>query len=134
MLGHYVNTVAQGDEVKVEKSGLPSYGTHNPQSRDLGLASNVTFVPQNVRMSQGNGSGVAKINWESDGSRTGCELHMNTGDPASEAAWSYKGSFSGGKCEIGGFTPGAKLWARVRKIGRAGETGGWSDPATMMVT
>ena len=60
VLGHHVNTVAQGDEMKVEKSGLPSYGTPNRQARDLGLASNVTFVPQNVRMSQGNGSGVAK--------------------------------------------------------------------------
>ena len=30
--------------------------------------------------------------------------------------------------------PGATFWVRVRKIGTKGETGGWSDPANIMVT
>jgi hypothetical protein len=85
-------------------------------------------------LSQGNGSGVIKCQWQSDGSGTGCEVQTTTGDPNNDAGWNYKGSFSGGKCEIGGFTPGSTIWARVRKIGRHGETGPWSDPAKIMVT
>ena len=37
-----------------------------------------------------------------------------------------------GKCELDGFTPGQTAWGRVRKIGRHGETGPWSDPAKIM--
>lgn len=33
--------------------------------------------------------------------------------------WSYKGSFTGGPADLSGFTPGATLWVRVRKIGNA---------------
>jgi hypothetical protein len=134
VLGNYVNSVAQGDLAIIELSGFPSYATRAVHGKDLGLQSNVSFIPQDLTMSQGNGSGVARLDWVSDGTRTGCELQMNTGDPNSEAGWGYKGSFTGGKCVVSGFTPGATLWARVRKIGLHGETGAWSDPATMMVT
>jgi hypothetical protein len=62
------------------------------------------------------------------------ELQTNTGDPNMPANWSYKGSFTGGRAELPGLTPGSTLWVRVRKIGTKGETGGWSDPANIMVT
>jgi hypothetical protein len=41
---------------------------------------------------------------------------------------SYKGSFTGGRADLSGLTPGTTIWVRVRKIG------GWSDPASIMVT
>jgi hypothetical protein len=50
------------------------------------------------------------------------------------ANWSYKGSFTGGRADLSGLTPGTTFWVRVRKIGTKGETGGWSDPASIMVT
>jgi|SRR5579864_5336830 len=133
-LGHYVNVVSNGDRAKVDLSGFPGYDSRHSRSLDKGMVSNVSFLPQNLRLSQGNGSGIIKCQWESDGSGTGCEVQTTTGDPNNDAGWSYKGSFSGGKCEIAGFSPGNTVWARVRKIGRHGETGPFSDPAKIMVT
>jgi hypothetical protein len=33
-----------------------------------------------------------------------------------------------------GFTAGTVIWGRVRKIGKGGEVGDWSDPAQIMAT
>ena len=45
----------------------------------------------------------------------------------------YRGSFTGGKAVLDGFTVGATIWGRVRKIGTGGEVGDWSDPAQFLV-
>ena len=42
-------------------------------------------------------------------------------------------NFSGGKAVLDGFTVGATIWGRVRKIGTGGEVGDWSDPAQFLV-
>ena len=69
-----------------------------------------------------------------DRARSINQLQTCTGDPNTPANWSYKGSFSGGRAELNGFTTGITLWGRVRKIGTAGQVGDWSDPAQVMVT
>jgi hypothetical protein len=133
-LGHYVNIVAQGNQATIELSGFPTYSTAHVQPEDKGMVSNVTFIPQNFRMMHGGTSGTIKFRWHGDGSRTGCELQTNiTDQPSNDAAYTYAGSVLGGKAELGGFVPGTTVWGRVRKIGRHGETGPWSDPAKLMV-
>jgi hypothetical protein len=127
-LGGYVNTVADGDLATIELSGFPSYDTNHPQ------AGPVDFVPQNVRAERTQVSGQVIVKWKGDGSRAVYEVQINPSDPNVAANWSYKGSFTGGKAELSGFTPGATVWFRVRKIGTKGETGGWSDPASIMAT
>lgn len=57
------------------------------------------------------------------------EVHLCDGDPTVAGNWSYRGSFSGNRAELNGFTPGNVVWGRVRKIGTGGEVGDWSDPA-----
>ena len=61
------------------------------------------------------------------------EVQTNTGDPNSEGDWKPAGLFSGGKANLGGFTPGATIWVRVRTVGLKGVLGAWSDPAKIMV-
>ena len=39
-----------------------------------------------------------------------------------------------GRAVLDGFTPGATIWGRARKIGKGGEVGDWSDPAQIMAT
>jgi hypothetical protein len=124
----YVNQVANGDPTIIDLSGLPRYSTEHGPSGD------VTFVPENVRVEQGNGSGKIVVRWKGDGSKSMYEVQVCTGDPMVEANWSYKGSWTGGKAQLDGFTPGATVWARVRKLSAAGKKGGWSDPAELMVT
>jgi hypothetical protein len=128
-LGGYVNTIAQGDLATIELSGFPSYDTNHSQT-----GGGVAFVPQNVRLERTPVSGAVTVKWQGDGSRAVYEVQINTSDPNVAANWSYKGSFTGGRADLSGFTPGATLWVRVRKIGTKGETGGWSDPASIMVT
>jgi hypothetical protein len=127
-LGGYVNTIADGDEAKIELSGFPSYDTNHPQGGPI------TFVPQNLRLERSPVSGGFIAKWQGDGTRATYEVQTTTGDPNVAANYAYKGSFTGGRAELSGFTPGVTVWVRVRKIGTKGETGGWSDPANIMVT
>jgi hypothetical protein len=41
---------------------------------------------------------------------------------------------SGAEAVLKGFTPGTTISGRVRKIGKGGEVGEWSDPAQVMAT
>ena len=127
-LGTYVNLVAKGDQAIIDLSGFPSYTTGRTQS-----TGGVDFVPENVRWEDGTVGGQAILRWKGDGSHAMYEVQTCTGDPNTEANWTYRGSFSGGRAVLDGFTPGVVIWGRVRKIGKGGEVGNWSDPAQMRV-
>lgn len=122
--GTAVNLVAKGDKATIDLSGFDSYSTTRTQS-----GGGVTFIPQNVRWEHGTVSGACVLRWKGDGKGSLYEVQTCTGDPAVEANWHYRGSFSGGRADLDGFTPGAIAWGRCRKIGTGGEVGGWSDPA-----
>jgi hypothetical protein len=128
-LGTYVNLVAKGDQTIVDLSGFPSYTTDRTQS-----AGGVTFVPQNVRWEDGTVGGEEILRWKGDGTKAMYEVQTCTGDPNNPANWTYRGSFSGGKAVLKGFSAGTVIWGRVRKIGKGGEVGDWSDPAQIMAT
>ena len=128
-LGTYVNLVAKGDQTIVDLSGFPSYTTDRVQS-----TGGVTFIPQNVRWEDGTVGGEEILRWKGDGSKSMYEVQTCAGDPNNPANWNYRGSFSGGRAVLKGFTPGTTIWGRVRKIGKGGEVGDWSDPAQVMAT
>lgn len=128
-LGTYVNLVAKGDQTIVDLSGFPSYTTDRTQS-----TGGVTFIPQNVRWEDGTVGGEEILRWKGDGTKAMYEVQSCTGDPNNPANWTYRGSFSGGKAVLKGFTAGTVIWGRVRKIGKGGEVGDWSDPAQIMAT
>jgi hypothetical protein len=128
-LGTYVNLIADGDQATIDLSGFPSYPTKHAQG-----GGGVSFVPQNLRLRQGDTAGSAVARWQGDGTQAMYEVQTCTGDPNVQVNWSYRGSYSGGRAELNGLPPGSTVWARVRKIGTGGATGGWSDPAQLMVT
>jgi hypothetical protein len=123
-LATYVNLVAKGDKAVIDLSGFDSYSTARVQS-----TGGVTFIPQDVRWEHGTVSGAEALRWKGDGKGSLYEVQTCLADPTVEANWSYRGSFSGGRGDLNGFTPGSIIWGRVRKIGTGGEVGGWSDPA-----
>jgi hypothetical protein len=125
-IGTYVNLVAKGSKAIIDLSGCDSYSTARVQSSGA-----VAFIPQDARWQQGNISGAAVLRWKGDGKGSVFEVQTCATDPAVEANWHYRGSFSGGKAELDGFAPGAIIWGRLRKIGTGGQVGGWSDPAQM---
>jgi hypothetical protein len=126
-LGTYVNLVAKGDKATIDLSGFDSYSTSHA------VSTGVAFIPQNVRWEDGMNSGGAVLRWKGDGKGSLYEVQTCTGDPNTEANWTYRGSFSGGRAALDGFTPGTLIWGRARKIGLGGEVGGWSDPAQKRV-
>jgi hypothetical protein len=126
-LGGYVNTVANGDASKVEKSGFPSYETGQPADP------NPPAAPADVRVRHGDLSGEIVIRYRPARQHSMNEVQKCTGDPAVEANWQHAGMFGGGKATIGSLTPGALLWIRVRTCGLKGVMGAWSDPAQIRV-
>lgn len=127
MQGGYVNGIAQGDASLVEKSGFPSYTT--ARTPDL----TAPAAPQNLRLVQGDMSGVIVARYKPDRQGSTNELQTCTGDPNTEADWHTKGMYQGGRAEMDGFTPGTVVWVRVRTVGLKGVMGAWSDPAQMRV-
>jgi hypothetical protein len=123
-LGTFVNLKAKGDQATIDLSGFPSYTTDRTKS-----TGGVTFIPQNARWEDGTVSGQEILRWKGDGTRAAYEVQTCTGDPNLPGNWTYRGSFTGGKAVLDGFTPGTVIWGRVRKIGTGGEVGDWSDPA-----
>ena len=126
-LGGYVNLVADGDPVKVEKSGFPSYDTsHPPQTAP-------PAAPTELRLRQGDLSGQFVARYHAARSPSMNEVQTCTGDPNVEANWHHAGMFSGGKATVGGIPPGTTVWVRVRTAGNKGVMGAWSDPAKLVV-
>ena len=127
VLGHYVNSVAKGDPVIVEKSGFPSYETNRAADNSPPEA------PTNLRLNHGDVSGAIRARYKPEAPGSANEVQTTTGDPNMEASWTQKGIFKGGTADLFGFTPGAVVWVRVRTVGNKGVMGAWSDPAQIRV-
>ena len=126
-LGNYVNTVANGDPVIVEKSGFPFYETARPADFAPPAA------PSDLRLRAGDLSGEIVARYRPARENSINEVQKCTGDPAVEANWEHAGMFRGGKATIGSLTPGGLVWIRVRTCGLKGVMGAWSDPAQIRV-
>jgi hypothetical protein len=126
-LGNYVNTVADGDPSIVVQSGFPSYETARTPD------TNPPAAPQNPVVRHGDLSGTIVFRYRPDRQHSVNEVQTNIGDPNSASDWKPAGLFSGGKANLGGFTPGTTIWVRVRTVGLKGVLGAWSDPAKIMV-
>lgn len=127
VLGHYVNGIAKGDPVIVEKSGFPSYATRRAPDTAPPAA------PANLRLRHGKLPGAIVARHKPARSRSTNEVQCTTGDPNNEADWHTKGMFQGGRAELDGLTPGTVVWVRVRTVGLKGVMGAWSDPAQIRV-
>ena len=127
VLGNYVNGVAKGDAMIVEKSGFPSYDTSKTADTAPPAA------PSDLRLRHGDLSGLIVARYRPDRHPNTNEVQTNTGDPNVEVDWHVKGIFQGGRAELSGFTPGGVVWVRVRTVGLKGVMGVWSDPAQIRV-
>ncbi len=126
-LGGYVNDLAKGDAMLVNKSGFPSYVTGTP-ANDAPPA-----APENVVLRHGDLSGTIVARYRPAKERTINEVQINLGDPNTESGWTHAGMYSGGKAILGSLTPATTLWVRIRSVGLKGVMGAWSDPAKIIV-
>lgn len=109
--GNYVNITAKGDPVIVELSGYPSY------VRRYSANYAPPPAPVNMRVNQGPVSGSFLLRFKAGRRPSMNEVAVNTTDPTNEADWRSYGSFSGGRVELSGFTPGELVWVRARTMG-----------------
>jgi hypothetical protein len=126
-LGHYVNSIAKGSAMIVEKSGFPSYSTAKTPDTAPPAA------PENLRLSHGRLSGTFLLRYKPDRKQSTNEVQICLSDPNREEDWQPQGIFRGGRAELGGFTPGIVVWVRVRTVGLKGVMGSWSDPAQIRI-
>ncbi len=126
-LGTYVNTVARGQALIVEKSGFPSFAT--ARTRDFSPPA----APTNLRLRHLTLPGSVLARYVPPRRRGANEVQVTTGDPNDESAWQTHGFYPGGIAELTGQTPGVVIWVRVRAVGLRGVMGSWSDPAQIRV-
>ena len=126
-LGGYVNGIAKGDPVIVDKSGFPSYNTAQV------IDTSAPAGPADLRLKHGDLPGTLVARYKPDRQPNTNEVQANTADPNNEADWHTKGMFLGGRADLDGFTPGIVVWVRVRTVGLKGVMGAWSDPAQIRV-
>ena len=126
-LGSYVNLTANGDPVIVMQSGFPSYITART------VNDNPPPAPTEVRMVQGLVSGAFQLRFKPGRTPSMNEVAVNVGDPMVENDWQDRGTYTGGRVDLDGFTPGTLVWARARTLGLKGVVGDWSDPAQLRV-
>ncbi|MEQ1862544.1 MAG: hypothetical protein ABMA13_21705 [Chthoniobacteraceae bacterium] len=127
-LGIYVNLVAKGDPMILEKSGFPSY-----DSTPTPLPAHPA-APENVKLRNGDGSGTVTGRCKPDRANSTNVAQITTGDPNNEAGWQQVLIFNGGKAVITGLTVGSIVWVRFATVGAGGQLGDWSDPARIVVT
>lgn len=126
VLGGYVNLVAGGSAIIVEKSGFPSFAT--VRARDFSAPA----APADLRLRHLQ-TGAVLARYRPARRHGTNEVQITTGDPNDESAWQNHGYYAGGRAELTGLPPGAIIWVRVRTVGLRGVMGAWSDPAQIRV-
>ena len=129
-LGIYVNLIAKGDTLLVEKSGFPSYST----GAGAGPApSPIPAAPAAVKLLPGALSGSIVARFKPDRQNSFNVAQTCTADPSVEANWKPASQGTGSKMTLSGLTPATVVWVRIATVGPGGQLGAWSDPAKIVV-
>ena len=129
-LGIYVNFIAKGDTMIVEKSGFPSYA--------VGAGANpgpsaIPAGPQDVKLRAGDLPASVLARFKPDRPSSFNVAQITTGNPNDEAGWKTASQGTGSKLTISGLTTATILWVRIATVGPGGQLGAWSDPAKIVV-
>ena len=130
-LGIYVNLIAKGDAMIVEKSGFPSYTTGGGATPG---PSPIPGPPQDVKLRPGALSGSIIARFKPDRQNSFNVAQTCIGDPGVEANWKPASQGTGSKITISGLTPATVVWVRIATVGPGGQLGAWSDPAKIVVS
>jgi hypothetical protein len=126
-LGNYVNSVARGDVVIVEKSGFPFYST----AKSAG--DSAPSAPTDVRLRHGILSGQVALRCKIERPKPVTEVQKCFDDPNVAANWEHAAMSSGRRALVSDLPPGALVWLRIRVFGNRGLASDWSDPAQIRV-
>ena len=119
----YVQDVTGGDAVKIATTNMPLRRPNEP----IGPLGQVL----ELAVKEGAYEGELKASWAKLRGAKSYDVQISV-DPFTPATWRGVEPSTKVRTVIGGQTPGAKMWVRVRGIGK-GDPGPWSDPATKIV-
>lgn len=119
----YVQDVTGGDAVKIESCNMPIRKPGTP----IGPLGQV----MNLLVKAGANAGELKASWKKLRGAKSYEVQISV-DPYTALTWRGVAPSSKTRTVIGELISGAKMWVRVRGIGK-GDPGVWSDVATMIV-
>ena len=119
----YVQDVTGGDAVKIATTNMPIRRPNEP----IGPLGQVL----DLAVKAGVNAGELKANWKKLRGAKSYEVQVSV-DPFTAQTWRGVAPSPKIRTVIEGLTTGAKMWVRVRGIGK-GDPGPWSDPATMIV-
>jgi hypothetical protein len=120
-LASYVDNVANGDGVIIERSGFSLRATPTP----IGPLP----APTDLQAEPGEHTGHAALRW---GSVYGAKSYLiERAEDAPEPKWSFIASSTKREAEVNSMVSGKRYWHRVAALGAAGQ-GPWSDPVPML--
>ena len=119
----YVQDVTGGDPVKIATTNMPVKRPSEP----IGPLGQVL----DLAVKEGANEGALKAKWKKLRGAKSYEVQVSV-DPFTPTSWRGVEPSSKVRTVISGLTSGAKMWVRVRGIGK-GDPGAWSDPATKIV-
>ena len=117
----YVNSTANGDEVKIESSG---FSVKNPPT-PIGALDMVT----NLSVAPSQHQGSANLKWKKLRGATAYAIERAAHAPGA-LAWTGAAMLTKSKASLNTMTSGQKYWFRVAGVGAAGP-GPWSEPVSL---
>jgi len=119
----YVQDVTGGDAIKIATTNMPIKRPSEP----IGPLGQVL----DLAVKEGANQGELKASWKRLRGAKSYDVQISV-DPFTLTSWQGVAPSPKVRTTITGLTSGAKMWVRVRGIGKAGP-GPWSDPATKIV-
>lgn len=123
LLGAYVDNTSGGDAVKIQSAGM---NVRSDKSPSVALEQ-----VGNLSASAGDDEGQIDLQWDPVKGAKSYEIQTSP-DPITATSWRSLTPSSKSRSSHSGLTSGAKMWFRVRAIGK-GDPGAWSDPAVKTV-
>lgn len=120
-LASYVDNIANGDAVTIERSGFSVRATPTPVGP--------LPAPTDLQAEAGEHKGHAALHW---GTIYGAKSYLiERAEDAPELKWGFIASSTKRSADVNSMISGKTYWHRVAAVGAAGQ-GPWSDPVPLL--
>ncbi len=120
-LASYVDNIANGDGVIIERSGFSLRATPVPVGP--------LPAPTDLQAAPGEHTGHAALRW---GSVYGAKSYLiERAEDAPDPKWGFIASCTKREADVNSMVSGKRYWHRVAAVGAAGQ-GPWSDPVPLL--
>jgi hypothetical protein len=120
-LASYVDNIANGDSVTIERSGFSVRATPTPVGP--------LPAPTDLQVEASEHSGHAELSWRSV---YGAKVYnIERAEDTTEGTWKFMGTTTKREASMNTMISGKKYWHRVAAVGAAGQSA-WSEPVSII--